>query len=76
MKSKNPFAYCPICGAAVGTRQDGHRCRASVLNAIDAANTRAERCDDDATDKAWHPPHPDYCTRLKRGFHMLEDDET
>lgn len=78
MKSKatnNPYAYCPICGACIGQDQIGHKCKPSVLRGIDAANTRALRSDDDASDKAWHPPHPDYYSRLKRGFRMLEDDE-
>jgi len=42
-----PEDYCPICGLYVGKTYDGHRCAASVLAAINAANTRAERADED-----------------------------
>jgi len=41
-----PEDYCPICGLYVGETYNRHQCAASVLAAINAANTRAE-CDDE-----------------------------
>ena len=60
-------SWCPICGVKT-TGQLRHRCKQSVLNAIDAARARdgshladpARRCE---------------AERMAEGFRMLSDDE-
>lgn len=69
-RSTNPLTCCPICGQPYHSR-----CRPSTYASIDAANTRADRNDDIASDKTWYPQPRDYAVRLKEGFLMLGLEE-
>jgi len=68
----SPYSACPICGVSWG--RHGYGCKPSTLRAIDAANTRAWRNEDNASDKTWYPPPRDYSVRLRDGFRMMKDD--
>ena len=70
---RDPFHFCPICGVS-WNRHNGP-CKPSVLSAIDAANTRALRGDDSASDGTWYPEPRDYSLRLRDGFRMLSESE-
>jgi hypothetical protein len=69
----NPHNYCPVCGENWGDHING-ACKKKHLGAIDAANTRAERDDDNPSEPGWYPPTPNFLTRLAEGFRILHQD--
>jgi len=80
LRSRDPVHFCPVCGVnwnkhprAADSTKDLRNgpCNPSVLRGIDAANTRAARSDDIASDKAWYPEPRDYHVRLRDGFRMM-----
>lgn len=64
--------YCPICGGKGANTLKGHRCRESVLRAIDAANTRAG--DEELAATGREPLWRTERRRLAEGFNMMGDD--
>lgn len=67
---------CPICGklaVGVGMR---HRCPASTLRHIDAANQRAINAEDAELDcTSAGTPHPNYSQRLADGMAIIHTGE-
>lgn len=59
--------YCPICGSNAGatySAHSAHRCKDSVIRAINAANTRAENGNT--------PEFPrSFAQRLSEGYELL-----
>jgi len=62
--------YCPICGKLL---VENHRCKKSVLVAIDAANTRAWNAELNPASRTLSDIIPNKKTRLIHGFKIIKD---
>ena len=63
---------CPICGARSGRGTGAHRCSEASLRAIDGANTRALREDDeDGPNNRMSELHLTIGQRIQHGYMMM-----